>query len=57
MKIRLKQGLSFNKEILSRLDENQLNQIKGGGRAQSTQGNACSCIRTSCHGTGCADKQ
>ena len=46
-KIKLTKGLAFNKEAISKLNEDQLSKVKGGGA--SSRGDACSCCRNSCN--------
>ncbi len=50
-KIQLKKGLSFNKEAISKLNDDQLSQVKGGGiiGAGSSRGDSCSCCHQSCN--------
>ena len=51
-KIQLKKGLSFNKEAISKLNDDQLSQVKGGGvpgiGGASSKGDSCSCCHHSC---------
>ncbi len=50
-KIKLKKGLAFNKEAISKLNDDQLLQVKGGGiiGAGSSKGDSCSCCHHSCN--------
>ena len=52
-KIKLKKGLTFNKEAISKLNDDQLSQVKGGGvpgvGGNSSKGNSCSCCHHSCN--------
>jgi hypothetical protein len=49
MKIKLKKGLTFNKEAISKLNEDQLSLIKGGLKARGSNGPRCSCDSGSCN--------
>ncbi len=46
-KIKLTKGLAFNKEAISKLNEDQLSSIKGG--FGSSKGEVCSCCAGSCN--------
>ncbi|MGG8495312.1 class I lanthipeptide [Tenacibaculum sp. TC6] len=46
-KIKLTKGLQLNKESLSKLQENQMNAVKG-GKVFSSSGPACTCRDNSC---------
>ena len=50
-KIKLNKGLSFNKEAISKLNDDQLSQVKGGGifGGGSSKGDSCSCCHHSCN--------
>lgn len=45
LKIQMK-GLYFNKEAVKKLNDGQMNQLKGGGR--SSKDINCSCVNRSC---------
>lgn len=51
-KIHLKKGLTFNKEAISKLNDDQISKIKGGNQDaitdRSSDGNNCSCCKNSC---------
>ncbi|MEW7278630.1 class I lanthipeptide [Aquimarina sp. 2201CG1-2-11] len=51
-KIKLNKGLSFTKEIISKLNEDQLSYLKGGGAkgctGSSSKTDNCSCRHHSC---------
>jgi hypothetical protein len=49
MKIKLKKGLTFNKEAISKLNDDQLSLVKGGMKARGSNGPRCSCNRESCN--------
>ena len=46
-KIKLTKGLQLNKESLSKLQESQMNAVKG-GKVFSSSGPACTCRDNSC---------
>jgi hypothetical protein len=50
-KIKLGDKLQLDKEIISRLDEEQMSMIAGGGNLEdcSTGGAKCSCTNNSCN--------
>jgi hypothetical protein len=50
-KIKLGNKLQLDKEIISRLDEEQMSMIAGGGNLEdcSTGGSRCSCTNNSCN--------
>ncbi|MEW7278634.1 class I lanthipeptide [Aquimarina sp. 2201CG1-2-11] len=52
-KIKLKKGLAFNKEAISKLNDDQLSLVKGGGAlglgGASSKGDSCSCCHHSCN--------
>ena len=51
-KIKLNKGLAFNKEAISKLNDDQLSLVKGGGAPGrgSSRGDSCSCCHRSCNG-------
>ena len=49
MKIKLNKELKLTKKSLSKLQENQLSQVKG-GKLFSSSGASCTCRDASCNG-------
>ncbi|GAE63844.1 class I lanthipeptide, partial [Chryseobacterium indologenes] len=47
-KIQMK-GLQFNKEAVTKLNDDQISQLKGGILGASSRGDNCSCCHGSCN--------
>ncbi|AZB19325.1 class I lanthipeptide [Chryseobacterium indologenes] len=47
-KIQMK-GLQFNKEAVTKLNDDQISQLKGGILGASSRGDNCSCCHDSCN--------
>ena len=50
MKIKLNKGLKLSTESLSKLQESQMANVKGGLAPPGTSGPRCTCRRNSCQG-------
>lgn len=49
MKIKLNKGLKLSTESLSKLQESQMANLKGGSATPGTSGPRCTCRRNSCN--------
>ena len=50
MKIKLNKGLKLSTESLSKLQESQMANVKGGSAIPGSSGPRCTCRRNSCDG-------